>query len=241
MNSIETASEYLALSDEIFANGHAVNIFTITFICKCNTSLPIDSISRVFKEPDVFVKQPSDNIHFHNQMTLTFRDISRKSIKIFANGTLQITGLSSYLECDDVCQMVIHWLIKYAPYIMEIYLVDRYVAMMNAKVSTYSRLLLVDICRALRLLPDVICLYNPETYPGLNVKILDTKVSVLIFRTGNIVIAGARSIDDIRHVYTLIHKIIGSNSTQPIVEKKDQVKLYCGYTVKSLMSCSFRD
>lgn len=251
MNSVENARAYMALSDKALANGHFVNIFTITLICKLNTSISIHYMASVFNEPGVRVKKPTDNVHFHNQMTLTFSDISNKSIKMFANGTLQITGLSSYLECDDLCDSAVRWVRKYARGDIDpssIQVSSKYIPMMNAKVATFRQIDLLDTSRNLRRLVDgVICLYNPETYPGLNVKILARRLSVLVFRTGNIVISGCKCIEDIDYVYGIIRQaVVGigapvDNSVAASSNNKHNNVMMChGYPIKSLMSCSYR-
>lgn len=240
MNSLDVATSYLRLSDDIVSNGHSMRIFTITYICKLNRVILIDYISRVFREPGITVKFPMDNKHFHSQMTLTYHDVSRKSIKIFANGSLQITGLSSMLECDDVLLRVIGWLNKYSPIAYtDLHASTTYIAMMNAKIMVQAPLDLPSICQLFRQLPGVICLHNPETYPGLNVKFLDKRITMLIFRTGSVVVACAKSIEDIQYVYEKLVSVIGIDTSDRVLYSNNSQTLH-GYSINSLMSCTYK-
>jgi TATA-box binding protein (TBP) (component of TFIID and TFIIIB) len=235
------AAAFLELSDTVYRNGHGINIFTMTVIGRLSDGVHIHTLSRVFEEPGILVKSPSANVHFQNQLTLSYRDqCSSKSIKIFGNGTLQMTGLTSPIECDDVCARVVQWIVKYnASANANISLVDKYVAMINAKLQLNTPLDLIHVITRLRLMTDVICLYNPETYPGVNAKIQSRRVTMLVFRTGNVVISGGRSIADIAYAYDVIQSIVPKGDITKYTHRK-MAERYHGYPISHLMTCSYQ-
>jgi TATA-box binding protein (TBP) (component of TFIID and TFIIIB) len=251
MDNFENADEFLRLSSHAVNNDHSINIFTITMICKLNVPVNISKLGDNIVEPGIHVRKSSDRTQFHNQLTLSFNDISKKSIKIFANGTLHITGPSSYVECSDICSRVLKWIIKYDVTVTsDVHIITQYIPMMNARVITYKPINLVELCGRLRCLTDVICLYNPDTYPGLNVKILSRRISILIFRTGVMVITGCKRMYDVRYAYDLITVILKNTSApDEILSSRRQVvrpaanidTMIHGYPLKMILPGLFRD
>lgn len=76
-------------------------------------------------------------------------------------------------------------------------------------VSSVNLFTKIDIVKIYQLLIDseeISVKYNPESFPGLILKIKEPKVSSLIFTSGKLVITGAKSAD---MVTIAVHKIIG--------------------------------
>ena len=49
------------------------------------------------------------------------------------------------------------------------------------------------------------CKYNPHRFPGLSFKIMDPKTTILVFKTGNLVCTGAKTIED---AYDSLRKVL---------------------------------
>ena len=48
------------------------------------------------------------------------------------------------------------------------------------------------------------CHYNPETFPGLIFHLVSPKICLLIFKSGKIVLTGAKSVEDINKAFEAI-------------------------------------
>lgn len=65
--------------------------------------------------------------------------------------------------------------------------------------------------------------YNPETFPGLILKVEEPKSSFLIFSSGNIICAGVRSMDEARKAIARLTKILSEAGYK--VEEPTQIKV----------------
>jgi TATA-box binding protein (TBP) (component of TFIID and TFIIIB) len=140
----------------------------------------------------VFIEHQSRKNAFFNQATLTIKDVSTKSVKIFSNGKLQITGLSSYFECADVSSKVVSWLNQYAiaPELQlqsTIKIRTSRIAMINACLHLGYELRLTQLLAFLRTKYKSTH-YNPEVYPAIRVKITPNS-SCLVFKSGKVIIS----------------------------------------------------
>jgi len=231
---LESYSEkYVKFMTAVRLNHHNVNISTITLICNLNKEkLDIPFFTERFNKQDVTIKVSKSNKEFEiskrgkikktffNQVTLNYTDISKKSIKIFSNAKLQITGISSYWECNHVMTMVLRWLNEiFASECIEIS--HSYIGMINSNFSMNQKLDLPGLNNILNRNDKVMSIYNPESYPAINMKIVNDEhveythakstISIFIFGTGNIVITGSKSMDDISKAYFFITNTIKCN------------------------------
>jgi TATA-box binding protein (TBP) (component of TFIID and TFIIIB) len=257
MDTVAYAKEYLDLMKVVHGNGNVLNVSTITLICNLNVErICMQTFCERFDEKGIEMKRYKRNKDFEitkrgkikksffNQVTLNYSDISKKSIKVFSNGKLQITGLTSCLECNKVSDMVNGWLKKYLQ--EDICITKMYIGMINSNFSIMTNLDLVKLNGLLNLVPNVISIYNPESYPAINMKYIapEISVSVFIFATGNIVITGGKKLWDMRVAYEFIHdivtkhmNIVGKKSEQP--SKTVRAEPYvCGYPIRQCMSCT---
>ena len=133
MNIEKYSSNLTAFSNsfmELMETSHAftgkgfspLNISTMTVVCQTNSSFidmekfvnnfddNIDFDAELKKkhryDTPVVTKRGKVKKNFFNQATLTFKDITTKSIKIFTNGKLQMTGITSLLEGQRVAHKV---------------------------------------------------------------------------------------------------------------------------------------
>ena len=91
------------------------------------------------------------------------------------------------------------------------------------------------------------CFYTPDTYPGLKIKYFHeslNKSSVFIFSSGQVVITGVKSIEDVNTVYSSLMDVL-INSHQKIYnqfiqikpKKKKNTEVKFGYNVSMIQPC----
>lgn len=249
------ANEFFEFMKKIHLNGHNVNVSTMTVLCHLDIdSLDIQMFSENFNHEFVTVKFSNTPKNFtvtkrgkvkksfFNQVTLNYSDTSKKSIKIFSNGKLQITGISSQLESEYVINNVVDWINKTLD--IQVQPKSIYIGMINSNFSIHRCINLISLNRILNTFADVISVYNPESYPAINMKyfIDECRISIFIFGTGNIVITGAKCISHISTTYDFIVNIL--NNT-PDILRSHNVRLYKdesiidGYTIRHYQSCVY--
>ena len=251
------AQSYFSLMEKANANGHYVNVSTITLICVLNTQhIDLNQIVSTFNHDDVHLKVPpcktettkSQKKTFYNQITLNYRDISNKSIKIFSNGKLQITGLTCFFECKFVLEKIVRWLNEWFQ-TTDFAVVNAYVGMLNINFSVQHTIDLQSLNRLLNSYDNVMAVYNPETYPAINVKLqtsefmLDSNpsISLFIFGTGNIVVSGTKTIEQSIFAYEFIVDVLNRTPSILRVRKERKIdsttKFIDGYAARQYISC----
>lgn len=186
---------------------------------------------------------------FYNQLTMSVKDdSSTKSIKIFNNLTIHVTGCKSPYEARVVATFAWDMLSHVYPFIRK----ERYtqdIQMINATAEVNYSFNLKNYASRLRESPNSVAQvkYDPmeSDYPGAIAKIeipssrddlqVQTSgkrsvgpktVTVMIFASGNLAFSG-RSMKDIVYAYTIIVDFVASNkhlvqSKLPILSKKRQ-------------------
>jgi TATA-box binding protein (TBP) (component of TFIID and TFIIIB) len=262
------AQEYTKFMDISSKNGHTVNVSTITLLCTLSVpKIDIQGFTSSFQEDGVTIKISKNNKQFEltkrgkvkktffNQVTLNYYDISNKSIKVFSNGKLQVTGISSCYECHHVIGLITTWLNKKTEsfdVLEPIRVTDAYFGMLNVNFSVKSFLDLSLLNHRLNMNDNVMSVYNPETYPAINMKLqlssgeymCSTKnnknISIFVFGTGNIVITGGKSLEGVTEAYSFIVKQLSETillKPNVIPQKKTLDKYIYGYKVKQYLSC----
>ena len=260
MDTVSYANEYMQLMKTVHSNNHVLNVSTITLICNLNVDrVCMQTFCDNFDEKTIEMKRYKRNKEFEvtkrgkikksffNQVTLNYNDISKKSIKVFSNGKLQMTGLTSCLECNKVAAMVNGWLKKYLRD-DTIRITKMYIGMINSNFSMMTNLDLIRLNGILNKDHRVVSIYNPESYPAINMKYVtdDVSVSIFIFATGNIVITGGKKLVDMRVAYTFVQ---GAIHDHPIVCKPEKHTIKVtrkepyvnGYPIRQCMSCTTDD
>ena len=257
--SVCFARLYSELIRLAYDNGHLIYITTITWLFRIDVTeeISLSSFFNNFNVKHVIVETKNhQEEQFMNQITLKFTTISSKSIKIFKNGHVQITGLSSYFECINVSALILEWMNKFVPIkdrnndngqrIYEMKKNSQRIAMINLSVNTFPKHLM-DMKHLSSLIKQnkevTRCTYNPESHRGLNIK-FTSGVSMFIFHTGNIIMS-SNSLGDLKKEYISVYEhFIQKNtdshhtdSTKSLIHKK-QIEHSChGYDMKDLMAC----
>lgn len=207
----------------------SLNISTLTMVCNMKIDINLEKLTKNFTRPNYplcFIKKAKTNKDvtytkrgktkksFYNQTTITVSENTNKSVKVFKNGKLQITGLTSYNDFKRTIKIV-RDILRNTPDAVEIDSVkeediEPKIEMINSNFNFAKELNLKKLKHIILECKDVKdATYNPDTYPGINAKFKDT--SIFIFGTGNIVITGSKSLQEIRDAYEFISEIVCSN------------------------------
>ena len=236
-------NNYLSLINKAYFNNHLIHVTTITWICRLNKDhIDLLFFHNNFNIDNVTIKNISTSKEkgFSNQITIEFVNFSKKSIKLFKNGKVQITGLSSYYECVEVSNLLVEWLSKVFGDIYHILPDSKKIALINIHVNTFASLKLMNIYQLLQNDENItICSYNPDNYPAINAK-FSSGTSMFIFHTGNLIMSNS-SLDILSHDYSLIYHYFTSfsrnNNNTTLVCKNSISQLVNGYDIKDLLSC----
>ena len=162
---------------------------------------------------DLFPSQ-TKNGEFFNQLTLGHTDHSKKKVKIFSNGTFHVTGVVNEAECMAECYQVAK-ILKGWGLIQEIKFSPLTVNLINTNYEFGFDINLPKVQRHIKNNKTFLqCHYDPQKYPGLNIKISipgSSNVTILLFRSGNLMITGGKSYNDILFAYNEINSVIAEN------------------------------
>ena len=145
---------------------------------------------------------------FYNQITVK---LGRTSVKIFRNGSIHVTGARSVAHFGDVIDRMLTTIALLMDTAETMALVEAQTRLINANFNAGRKL-------PLRVLRDVIATtgvnasYDSSEYPGINAKVPCEHgvVSALMFKTGSIIIAGAKCPLDAARVYARVCAAIQS-------------------------------
>ena len=254
LNHVEYTNQLLEFSKIVHDKGHNINISTMTILSNLNVdTIDIRKFCEDFDEPGIDVKLSKTNKDFEmtkrgkikktffNQVTLNYKDVSKKSIKIFSNGKLQLTGITSYIEGNNICEMICIWLSKILN--CEIKIIKSYTGLINCNFSINKMINLNNLSDILNRKHNIIARYNPETYPAVNMSEYTPenkkKNNIFIFGTGNIVITGTKSLSDIISSYNFITDICKDfeNMKSNTPKKKLVQEKYEGYNLRDYVAC----
>ena len=174
---------------------------------------------------------------FSNCVILKFQGVKTVvAVKIFSNGTLHVTGPTSLTETLDACHFVCRFLdaiFKFEPGSFAV--ASFFIQMYNCNFTTETPLLRSSVHKFLR--SQGFVAMNEEKQPGVVVKMpvdgrVNTKteeVTCMIFKTGEIVITGAKRGREILDVYCNILKHLDEGydaiiDRAAVLKKKEKTK-----------------
>jgi len=163
---------------------------------------------------------------FYNQVSLTYTDsYSTKSVKVFPNGTVHVTGCTNLFECRDVMEQVKTLFTIILRWSVPLDFSDPQILMINSNFSLNCEVDQYELIERLRRNKMFKITFTPEKYSAVKVKFKpqpDMKlVTVMIFRTGNIVINGAVTLKEVAYAYKVINGYLTGDVRQ---DKNDVVK-----------------
>lgn len=215
-----------------------IHVSTITFLCETTASdLDVGMIFSKFTEDPVFASTAKVRGHtltakpvgktintkgkekqsFYNQISVYYEDErSKKNIKVFKNGKLHITGEKNVREnvmiADDMCRVLE---VIFEKPVGSFKVLNFDIQMINTNFRVETGFILSNFKDVVSKHPDVERVtYEPDTYPGMNMKIRlssGSQVTALVFNTGNVIITGLRNFPQLAEAYNTFVTFVDDN------------------------------
>jgi len=152
---------------------------------------------------------------FYNQVTIGYEDAySRKSIKLFPNGSIQVAGCSDLFDCRRILRQLSFILRTVLGLDKNIEMGDIGVKMINTNFSLNSSVnlkMVIDYFANSKLRTFKVT-FDPDRYSAVKVKFAPgegmKQVTASIFRTGKIIVTGAQTLTEIAEAYGIINQVI---------------------------------
>jgi len=243
-----------------------LSLSTMTMVCELTKTIDILSLSENFKSPVspvCTIKKPKHNTEFElskrgkkkktffNQASIHYETHTCKCIKVFSNGRLHITGVTSMKEASDLCKFICNILNNTSGAILgekNVSALNLRICMINTNFALNNGIDIIKLKKHLSANESIVCHYTPDTYPGLKIKFHHSNnniSSVFIFSSGQVVITGVKLMIDVKDVYTNIMTIISTNYkniyndnlTQHKKKKKGTLYYKNGYQISQMDAC----
>jgi TATA-box binding protein (TBP) (component of TFIID and TFIIIB) len=148
---------------------------------------------------------------FYNQVTIGYEDAySRKSIKIFGNGSIQVAGCSDLFDCRRILKQLSFILASVLELEAPPPVADADVKMINTNFSVNSSVNLNKIITKFAKVPGFKVTFDPDRYSAVKVKFVPgpgmKQVTASIFSTGKIIVTGAQTLDEIAEAYKSLNE-----------------------------------
>lgn len=230
---------YLRICELALKNNHFFKISTMTMVFKLDHLV---DIQRLY-ETEVLHDKVKQKI-FYNQITISLKDWSHKSAKIFKNGNVHITGIASLYDFDLTKDTILELLNEHLSSTFTIVEGSIKLLMINGCFNIHSNIKLHSLGRMFqdKTYTKTIT-YSPQKYPAINLKTI-YRSSAFIFRTGKIIVTST-SIIDIYKTYTSISKDLSYSSKSQNNKNQEKKKHFkalsdvtiCGYDIKQYGNC----
>jgi len=219
-----------------------LRISTITLCCNFNINIDMDELMDKYpcKNNGKFYNSAIFNWKTKYQTKLIV------SVKIFPNGKVQIAGVNTIMSCAYIIRKIMNKLKKfnldYAE--KEPKITGLSIAMINSDFKIKNALNLINLCKVLT--ENTInnggniatIIYQPVKYPAINLKLVtDAKlqeynkhlytfsskkkfkgtISVLIFRSGSIIVTGGNDISEYSEIYSYMLNLFENNLSKIII------------------------
>lgn len=193
-------------------------------------------------------KKKKNSKEFFNQLTIEiYSENSDKNIniKIFKNGSLQMSGCKSTEDCIIVLNKLIMYLKKTYALIENNIITEKPFCVLsegndNIIISNFKVILINsnfqvpflikrDELYNILIKDNINCRYEPCIHACVNIKYSENNngekpISIFVFQSGNIIITGAKEVSKIINAYNYIKEILNDNIKQ-IVRKDINVLL----------------
>jgi TATA-box binding protein (TBP) (component of TFIID and TFIIIB) len=201
-----------------------VRITTITMISKFLQEIDLKKFREKFAElGSVTVRREGSSFRgfewkmkdtaFYNQVTIGYEDaFSRKSIKIFPNGSIQVAGCSDLFDCRRILKQLAFILHVVMGVDKDVKIGNAEVKMINTNFSLNSSVNLNKVIQKFSQMPGFKVTFDPDRYSAVKVKFVPgpnmKQVTTSIFSTGKIIVTGAQTLDEIANAYQIINRAI---------------------------------
>jgi len=206
----------------------------------------VDEIKKSFEKHGSFKVKPKDSecegfewkldqSDFENQVSIGYKDeYSKKAIKVFSNGSLQVAGCSDLFDCMRIVNQLGVLLDRI--YGENYFNISGFrVVMINTNFSLNYNVNLIKIVEHFSKSGIFTVLFEPDRYSGVLIKFkpaADMKeVTVSIFSTGKIIITGAETLKEIAFAYIIVNQnILGVPGIKVSkTNEKDLFETFMGY------------
>jgi TATA-box binding protein (TBP) (component of TFIID and TFIIIB) len=205
---------------------------TITSTFKVDCLLDIQDLKQQMKETPLKIKKKGsakpaytwsvkDN-KFFNQITVEYVDeFSKKSIKLFPNGSIHVTGCSDLVDCHRVMKQVKFCIYKFTKKTVKVF--DFKILMINANFSMNSMLNL-NMVSSLSENSGCIVSFKPEIYSAVKIKFVPgpgmKRITASVFSSGCVLITGAQNLKEITSSYNFMINILRTACIKPHTDLK---------------------
>lgn len=217
-----------------------VKLTTITITSKFNTPVDIQGVREIFNNKGCVSVKSNQSKHvtswkmspttFYNQVSIYYDDHkSRKSVKIFPNGSIQAAGCSDLPECNRIMKQIRCILGYLTKRKVESDGFD--VAMINTNFSLNFSVNLYEVFNIFNN-DNYDTTYNPDRYAAVKVRVKvlgERYITVSIFGSGRVIMTGARSLEEISLTYSNIMDMFCKNQYSIFDETSDKMELFDMY------------
>jgi len=220
--------------EEVFNNAEVSynDFLSINYKNECKT------INDKYKKKEKKKKIVKKVNNFFNQITLLMAIDENKKIntKLFTNGSVQMTGsksisdnliiLNKLIECLKKTYIVDGEVIKLVedPDLLEIS--NFKISMINTNFGIGKEINREELLKIIKKddLPNVKAKLKPDIHAAINIElsVYDYIVTILVFKTGNIIITGGKNSTHINTAYEYIIKLIEDNKSKIIKNYIDE-------------------
>jgi TATA-box binding protein (TBP) (component of TFIID and TFIIIB) len=206
-----------------------VRITTITMCSKFLEAIDLPKFRENFKKLETVYVRPKGSrargfawkmkeTAFYNQVTIGYEDhSSRKSIKLFPNGSIQVAGCADLFDCRRILKQLSFILMVVLGKDIKVPVDEVAVKMINTNFSLNSSVNLLKIIAKLSKLPGFKVTFDPDRYSAVKAKFVpkpgQKQVTASIFSTGKIIVTGAQTLDEIAEAYTILNQ----NLRDPVI------------------------
>jgi TATA-box binding protein (TBP) (component of TFIID and TFIIIB) len=199
-----------------------VRITTITMCSKFLEDIDLPKFRENFKKLETVYVRPKGSrargfawkmkeTAFYNQVTIGYEDhSSRKSIKLFPNGSIQVAGCADLFDCRRILKQLSFILMVVLGKDIKVPVDEVSVKMINTNFSLNSSVNLLKIIGKLSKLTGFKVTFDPDRYSAVKVKFIpkprQKQVTASIFSTGKIIVTGAQTLDEIAEAYTILNQ-----------------------------------
>jgi TATA-box binding protein (TBP) (component of TFIID and TFIIIB) len=211
-----------------------VRITTITMISKFLEEIDLKKFKEKFKElGSITVRRAGSRFKgfewkmkdtaFYNQVTIGYEDAySRKSVKIFGNGAIQVAGCSDLFDCRRILKQLAFILHKVLELEAPPPVAAADIKMINTNFSLNSSVNLNKIIQKFSQVNGVRVAFDPDRYSAVKLKFAPgqgmKQVTASIFSTGKIIVTGAQTLDEIAESYKILNRTITQDAfVKPVV------------------------
>ena len=209
-----------------------VRITTITMCSKFLEAIDLPKFRENFRKLETVYVRPKGSrsrgfawkmkeTAFYNQVTIGYEDhSSRKSIKLFPNGSIQVAGCADLFDCRRILKQLSFILMVVLGKEAVVPVDEVSVKMINTNFSLNSSVNLLKIIGKLSKAsggpgangtpsPFKVT-FDPDRYSAVKVKFVpkpgQKQVTASIFSTGKIIVTGAQTLDEIAEAYSILNQ-----------------------------------